>query len=65
MKKVRKILVAVDKHIGNGNFVKSPLPNEWVEQISPFLMLDHFGPAHVSKEKPFMFLHIHIKDLNP
>lgn len=53
MKKVRKILAAVDKHIGNGNFVKSPLPNEWVEQISPFLMLDHFGPAHVSKEKPF------------
>ncbi len=53
MKKVQKILVSIDKHIGNGNYVKSPLPSEWVEQISPFLMLDHFGPAHVSKEKPF------------
>ncbi len=53
MKKVRKILAATEKHIGNGNYVKSPLPNEWVEQISPFLMLDHFGPAQVTKEKPF------------
>ncbi|MBL7923164.1 MAG: pirin family protein [Bacteroidia bacterium] len=53
MKKVKKILAATDKHIGNGNYVRSPLPNQWVEQISPFLMLDHFGPAVVNKEKPF------------
>lgn len=53
MKKVKKILSATDKHIGNGNYVKSPLPNQWVEHISPFLMLDHFGPAHVSKANPF------------
>ena len=52
-KSIRKILAATEKHIGNGNYVYSPLPNEWVEQISPFLMLDHFGPAVVSKEKPF------------
>lgn len=53
MKKVQKILAATEKHIGNGNYVLSPLPNEWMEQISPFLMLDHFGPALINKNKPF------------
>lgn len=53
MKNVKKIFAASEKHIGNGNHVWSPLPNEWLEQISPFLMLDHFGPALVNKNKPF------------
>lgn len=53
MKKVRKIFAATEKHIGNGNYVQSPLPNNWLEQISPFLMLDHFGPAFVNKNNPF------------
>lgn len=53
MKKVKKILAATDKHIGNGNYVKSPLPSEFVDQISPFIMLDHFGPAQVTTKKPF------------
>lgn len=53
MKNVRKIFAASEKHIGNGNHVWSPLPNEWLEQISPFLMLDHFGPVLVNKSKPF------------
>lgn len=53
MKKVKKIFAATEKHIGNGNYVLSPLPNNWLEQISPFLMLDHFGPVFVNKNNPF------------
>ncbi len=53
MKKVKKIFAATEKHIGNGNYVLSPLPNNWLEQISPFLMLDHFGPTFVNKNNPF------------
>lgn len=53
MKKIKKIFAATEKHIGNGNYVQSPLPNQWLEQISPFLMLDHFGPALVNKNNPF------------
>lgn len=53
MKKVKKIFASTDKHIGNGNYVQSPLPNQWMEQLSPFLMLDHFGPTLVNKNKPF------------
>ena len=31
----------------------SPLPNQWVGQISPFIMLDHFGPQHIPAGEPF------------
>jgi len=53
MKNVKKILASTEKHIGNGNYVRSPLPSEFVDQISPFIMLDHFGPTPVTTQKPF------------
>jgi redox-sensitive bicupin YhaK (pirin superfamily) len=31
----------------------SPLPNQWIAQISPFIMLDHFGPNHIPVGEPF------------
>lgn len=53
MKKVREIFEASEKQVGEGIHVWSPLPNRRLDQLSPFLMLDHFGPTMISREKPF------------
>ena len=53
MKTVRKIIASQRKSLGEGQFVMSPLPNQWVDQISPFIMLDHFGPKDIPAGKPF------------
>lgn len=53
MKKVREIFEASEKQVGEGISVWSPLPNARLDQLSPFLMLDHFGPTLVSRDKPF------------
>jgi hypothetical protein len=42
MKTVKKVIPSHRKSLGEGQWVMSPLPNEWVQQISPFIMLDHF-----------------------
>ncbi|MFM2157138.1 MAG: hypothetical protein RL516_1887 [Bacteroidota bacterium] len=53
MKTVKKIIASEKKNLGPKQFVMSPLPNQWVEQISPFIMLDHFGPQHIPAGEPF------------
>jgi len=53
MKTVRKIIASQRKSLGEGQSVLSPLPNQWVDQISPFIMLDHFGPNDIPAGKPF------------
>jgi redox-sensitive bicupin YhaK (pirin superfamily) len=53
MKTVRKIIASQRKSLGEGQSVMSPLPNQWVDQISPFIMLDHFGPKDIPAGKPF------------
>jgi len=53
MRSVVHLVAAHQKPLGPGQFVYSPLPNERMDQFSPFLMLDHFGPQEVSKTKPF------------
>lgn len=53
MKSVKKIIAADRKNLGPTQFVMSPLPNQWTDQISPFIMLDHFGPKHISAGEPF------------
>jgi redox-sensitive bicupin YhaK (pirin superfamily) len=53
MKTVKKVIPSHRKSLGEGQWVMSPLPNEWVQQISPFIMLDHFGPTHIPAGKPF------------
>ena len=53
MKKVKKIITSEKKNLGPKQFVMSPLPNQWVAQISPFIMLDHFGPNHIPAREPF------------
>jgi redox-sensitive bicupin YhaK (pirin superfamily) len=53
MKTVKKVIASHRKSLGEGQWVMSPLPNEWVQQISPFIMLDHFGPTHIPAGKPF------------
>jgi quercetin 2,3-dioxygenase len=53
MKTVKKVIPSHRKSLGEGQWVMSPLPNEWVQQISPFIMLDHFGPNHIPAGKPF------------
>ena len=53
MKTVKKIIASEKKNLGPKQFVMSPLPNQWVGQISPFIMLDHFGPQHIPAGEPF------------
>lgn len=53
MRNIRKILSGTRQSLGQGQTVMRYLPNEWTEQISPFLMLDHFGPVHVDTRHPF------------
>jgi len=53
MKTVKKIIPSEKKNLGPKQFVMSPLPNQWVGQISPFIMLDHFGPKHIPAGEPF------------
>ena len=53
MKKVKKIITSEKKNLGPKQFVMSPLPNQWIAQISPFIMLDHFGPNHIPVGEPF------------
>ena len=53
MKTVKKIIASEKKNLGPKQFVMSPLPNQWVGQISPFIMLDHFGPKHIPAGEPF------------
>jgi len=53
MKTVKKIIPSEKKNLGPKQFVMSPLPNQWVEQISPFIMLDHFGPKYIPAGEPF------------
>ena len=53
MKKVKKIIPSEKKNLGPKQFVMSPLPNQWVAQRSPFIMLDHFGPKHIPAGEPF------------
>ena len=53
MKTVKKIIATEKKNLGPKQFVMSPLPNQWVGQISPFIMLDHFGPQHIPAGEPF------------
>jgi quercetin 2,3-dioxygenase len=53
MRPVLHLIPARQKPLGPGQFVFSPLPNERMDQFSPFLMLDHFGPQEVSSTKPF------------
>lgn len=52
-RRLKQAVPAVEKHIGGGNYVYSPLPSGGIDQFSPFLMLDHFGPKEVNKSKPF------------
>lgn len=53
MRNVRKILSGALQSLGQGQTVMRYLPNDWTEQISPFLMLDHFGPVRVDAQHPF------------
>jgi len=53
MKTVKKIIASEKKNLGPKQFVMSPLPNQWVGQISPFIMLDHFGPKYIPAGEPF------------
>jgi len=53
MKTVKKIIASEKKNLGPKQFVMSPLPNQWVGQISPFIMLDHFGPQQIPAGEPF------------
>jgi redox-sensitive bicupin YhaK (pirin superfamily) len=53
MKTVKKIIASEKKNLGPKQFVMSPLPNQWVGQISPFIMLDHFGPQYIPAGEPF------------
>lgn len=52
MKPVLHLIPAHQKSLGPGQHVYSPLPNERMEQFSPFLMLDHFGPQEVNLDRP-------------
>jgi redox-sensitive bicupin YhaK (pirin superfamily) len=50
---IRSIIPAKKKPLGDNMSVDSPLPSPFVRQISPFLMLDHFGPHEVSPDHGF------------
>lgn len=53
MRKLKQIVPALEKSLGPGQRVFSPLPHPELGDTSPFLMLDHFGPKEVSLAKPF------------
>jgi quercetin 2,3-dioxygenase len=50
---IKSIIPAKQKPLGDDMSVDSPLPSPFVRQISPFLMLDHFGPYQVSPGNGF------------
>lgn len=50
---IKSIIAAKKKPLGDNMSVNSPLPSPFVRQISPFLMLDHFGPHEVTPGNGF------------
>jgi redox-sensitive bicupin YhaK (pirin superfamily) len=50
---IKSIIPAKKKPLGDNMSVDSPLPSPFVRQISPFLMLDHFGPRQLSPNNGF------------
>jgi redox-sensitive bicupin YhaK (pirin superfamily) len=51
----RKLAGIVTSHRASpapGIVVQRPFPGPEIDQVSPFIMLDHFGPIRIAGSKP-------------
>ncbi|RNI29120.1 pirin family protein [Rufibacter latericius] len=46
-RRIFQVIDGVQKKVGEGFEVTSPMPGSRIRQLSPFLLLDHTGPMHV------------------
>ena len=60
---IEKIVTSVRVLEGGGFPVRRPIPNPEMDQIDPFLLLDHLGRPNGDHEKLLVLLIIHIEVL--
>lgn len=47
---IQQIIAATDHEVAPGLYIKRPIPASGLDNLDPFLLLDHFGPTTVARD---------------